>query len=284
MSILVNERPLPYQAMMTAGGVRVAYAPDADILIVNGGIVSPDYALRDGDRVVLITRGAPPSAEELEALMVARHSPGVHERVKQGIVGIAGVGGLGSNVAISLARLGVGTLVLADFDVVEPSNLNRQQFFVEQLGELKVHALAETLRRINPYVRVERQAVRLTRGNFPEVFADCTVLVECFDDPEAKAMALACARTNMKEVPWVMASGLAGYGSTDTLKIRRRFDNVVMAGDGTAAAGPGCGLMAPRVAVCAGMQANAVLRLLLDLPVEENGEPVTTSEMDDRCT
>ena len=84
--------------------------------------------------------------------MASRHTPGVHALLKQACVGIAGVGGLGSAVAVSLARIGVGKLIIADFDVVEPSNLNRQQYFVDQLGYFKVDALTENLRRINPYV------------------------------------------------------------------------------------------------------------------------------------
>lgn len=267
MGILVNERSVPFLEPLTVATVREAYAPGTDVCIVNGGVVDPEFVLADGDRVVLITRGEIPAADELEALMVARHSPGVHACVKRAVVGIAGVGGLGSNVALSLARLGVGTLILADHDVVEPSNLNRQQFFIDQLGVRKVEALAETLRRINPSVRIRRHAVRLTRENFPHLFAESTVVVECFDDPEAKAMALACARTAMKHVQFVMASGMAGYGTTNALSIRRRFDNVVVAGDGATGAAPGCGLMAPRVAACAAMQANAVLRLLLGEPV-----------------
>ncbi len=258
---------------MTAGTVRTEYDPGADILIVNGGVVEPEHELRDGDRVVLIKRGRPPCQEELESLMVARHSPGVHDRVKRASVGIAGVGGLGSNVALALARLGVGRLVLADDDVVEPSNLNRQQFFIDQLGRLKVEALCETVGRVNPYVEVTCHAVRLTRENLPDIFTACDVIVECFDDAEAKAMALACARTVMTGVPWVMASGLAGCGPSNALRIEQRFDNVYMAGD--AAAAPGSGLMAPRVAICAGIQANAVLRLILGLPVQGRSETET---------
>jgi sulfur carrier protein ThiS adenylyltransferase len=267
VSIFVNERPIPWHEAMTAGSVRAAHDPAADLCIVNGGVVEADHAIHDGDRVVLIARGRTPSAEELEALMVARHSPGVHARVKAATVGIAGVGGLGSNVAISLARLGVGRLVVADGDVVEPSNLNRQQYFIDQLGMRKVEALARTLEKINPYVAVECHAVVLTRDLMPHVFRDCAVIVECFDGAEAKAMALSCARTRMRHVPWVMASGLAGYGPSDRLRLHRRFANVFVAGDGTSAAGPGAGLMAPRVALCAAIQANAVLGLLLDAPV-----------------
>jgi sulfur carrier protein ThiS adenylyltransferase len=272
VTIFVNERPVPYRTGMTAGQVRDEHRPAADIIIVNGGVVEAERPLAAGDRLVLIARGAAPSRDELEKLMVARHSPGVHDRVKRATVGIAGAGGLGSTVAVTLARLGVGTLVLADDDIVEPSNLNRQQFFVDQIGAPKVEALAETLARVNPYTAVETHAVKLTRENMPRIFGACEVVVECFDDPDAKAMALACARTALSGIAWVMASGLAGYGPSNALHVRQLFPNVFVAGDGAAAAGPGSGLMAPRVTICAGIQANAVLRLLLGLPVVDSHE------------
>jgi sulfur carrier protein ThiS adenylyltransferase len=269
VTLFVNERPYPYRDGLIVGDVLSAVAPLADVLTVNGGVVGPEHRLADGDRVVLIQRGARPDREELEALMAARHSPGVHARVKGSRVGIAGVGGLGSTVAIALARLGVGTLVLADDDVVEPSNLNRQQYFVDQLGTVKVEALAETLRQVNPWTKIELHAARLTRESMPAVFRGCAVVVECFDGAEAKAMALACARTTMRDAAWVMASGLAGYGPSNEMAIQRVFENVYVAGDGASGAGPGAGLMSPRVTICAGIQANAVLRLLLGLPVVE---------------
>jgi len=200
---------------------------------------------------------------ELETQIVARHSPGVHDRVKRATVGIAGVGGLGSNAAVFLARLGVGTLIIADFDNVEPGNLNRQHYFIDQLNQPKTAALGETLERVNPFVTVIPHQTRLTTVNTPALFADADIMMECFDDPEAKAMAFECARTTMKHVPWVMASGLAGYGSAHTIRVRRIADNVLLVGDGESAAAPDCGLMAPRVNVCAATQANVVLRMLM---------------------
>ena len=130
--------------------------------------------------MVLIRRGELPGPEELEALLVARHGPGVHEKVKRARVAVAGCGGLGSTLAIALARTGVGALVLVDFDVVEPSNLNRQQFFVDQLGQPKVEALASTLARINPYVELERHRLRLRADDVPGLFGTADVVAECF--------------------------------------------------------------------------------------------------------
>jgi sulfur carrier protein ThiS adenylyltransferase len=268
MRLTVNERPADLPSGSTAGDARDRLKPGADVLIVNGAVVPPTHALREEDTVVLIRRGETPSAADLEALLVARHTPGVHAKVRRAAVGIAGLGGLGSAVAVALARTGVGRLVLADFDVVEPSNLNRQQYFVDQLGLLKTEALAANLRRINPHVTLAPHAVRLAPGNIPEIFRDVDVLVEAFDRADQKAMLLDTFVAAFPDRPLVMASGLAGHGPGGTIAVRRLGRTVHLVGDGTSAAEPGRGLMAPRVGIAAHLQANTVLRLLLG---EETG-------------
>ncbi|MCK7474448.1 MAG: ThiF family adenylyltransferase [Rhodopseudomonas palustris] len=171
MKIVVNEIEQEVPAGSTAGSVRDQFKPEADLLIVNG--FPAETGQRAGGRR---PAGADPPrrgarhAEELDALLAARHTPGVHARVKQATVGIAGVGGLGSAVAIALARTGVGRLIIADFDLVEPSNLNRQQYFLDQLGQPKVYALRDTLARINPHVHVAACHLRLTPENIAEIF------------------------------------------------------------------------------------------------------------------
>ncbi len=271
MKIRVNERPVETEAT-SIFALRDRLKPDADIVICNGFPVDGDAPLREGDRVVLIRRGELPPAEELEALLVARHSPGVHEKVKRACVGIAGVGGLGSAVAVALARIGVGRLVLADFDLVEPSNLNRQQYFIDQIGLPKVQAMAENLRRINPYVTVETHHLKLTADNVPQIFGRVDVLVEAFDRADQKAMLIESFRLDCPQKPVVAASGLAGFGPANGVVTRRRGRTFYLVGDGTSAAGPGEGLMAPRVGVAAHHQANAVLRLLLGLDAEGEEE------------
>ncbi len=263
MDIWINERRRSLPAQTTLYSVRERFKNDADILIVNGHPAQQDQELRPGDRVVLIRRGEKPSADEIEALMAARHTPGVHQRVKRACVGIAGVGGLGSTVAIALARIGVGRLIVADFDVVEPSNLNRQQFFVDQIGQPKVEALKETLGRINPCVAVTAFHGRLTPANIPRIFAEAEILVEAFDVAEQKAMLVETFRRHFPERSLVAASGLAGYHPSNSVVTRRAGARLVLVGDGEHAARPGEGLMAPRVGIAAHHQANAVLRLLL---------------------
>ena len=259
MKIHLNERAIEIENGVTLFQLRDREKPGADVLVYNGAAVTTDRPLADGDCVNLIQRGEIPPAEELEALMVARHTPGVHEKIKGATVGIAGLGGLGSAVAVALARIGVGRLILADFDVVEPSNLNRQQYFIDQLGQTKAEALEANLRRINPFVEYETHCVRLTPENIPTLFAEVGVLVEAFDRADQKAMLL----QSFPGKPIVAASGLAGYGSGESIGVRRMGERIYIVGDLETGAAPGCGLMAPRVGIAAHMQANVVLRLLL---------------------
>lgn len=247
----------------TAGEVRQRVKADADVVIVDGAEARDDQELHEGCSVVLIRRGETPPAGELEALMAARHTPGVHEKVRRAAVGIAGAGGLGSHVAVALGRTGVGKLVLADFDVIEPSNLNRQCYFTDQIGMAKVDAMRRNLERINPYIMVETHRIRLDETNTPEIFGGVDVLVEAFDNPEGKAMLAAAFCRAFPDKPLVGASGVAGHLPGNTILTRRFGRNAWIVGDLEQAARPGMGLMAPRVGIAAHHQANAVLRLLL---------------------
>lgn len=263
IKILLNEIQLEIQQDTSLHQLRDQQLPDADLLIVNGFPAAKDCQLENGDQVVLIQRGKIPSAEHLEALMMARHTPGVHARISKSRVGIAGAGGLGSNIAIALARVGVGQLVIADFDLVEPSNLNRQQYFTDQIGQPKVEALKENLRRINPYVEVDIFNGRIDEQNLCKIFAGVDVMVEAFDAPDQKAMITAAHLQQVPGCPLVAASGMAGYEASNSIRTKKVCENLYLVGDQETAAQPGRGLMAPRVGIAASHQANAVLRLLL---------------------
>ncbi|KAA0893308.1 sulfur carrier protein ThiS adenylyltransferase ThiF [Oryzomonas rubra] len=263
MRIRINEIATEIDPGATLASLAAQWKPGADVLIHNGFPAPAETALRDGDEVYLIKRGERPSEDELQRLMAARHTPGVHARLQAATVGIAGVGGLGSAVAVALARTGVGRIVIADFDVVEPSNLNRQQYFVDQLGHPKVAALADNLARINPYITVEPHHVMLSPANIPTVFALCTVVVEAFDRADMKAMLVETLLALMPEVVVVAASGLAGYGPNNAIVTQRAASRLYLVGDGESEARTGCGLMAPRVGIAAGHQANQVVRIIL---------------------
>lgn len=270
MQIKVNEQDHSFEENVELGTIRDRIKADADLLIVNGFPAKPETLLNNGDRVVLIKRGEAPNAEELDALLTARHTPGVHEAVKDSTIGIAGVGGLGSAIAVALARTGIGHLIIADFDLVEPSNLNRQQYFIDQIGLPKVYALRDTLARINPHVRVTACHLRLTPENIAEVFGHAQILVEAFDQADQKVMLIENFAARFPDRPIVTGSGMAGYGPANTILTQKVARNLYLCGDATTAAAPGTGLMAPRVGVAAHHQANAVLRLLLgDNPANE---------------
>lgn len=272
ISVRVNEQATVLPRDTQLHQLWKAHKPEADLVIYNGYPVTSDVRLNDGDEVILIRRGEVPTAGELESLMVARHGPGVHARLKGAHVGVAGCGGLGSTLAVALARSGVGALTLVDFDVVEPSNLNRQQYFTDQIGLPKVKALAANLARINPYVRVEQHEQKLTAANVAHYFAGCDVVAECFDAAAAKAELSAAMRRSLPRIPLVAVSGIAGYGPASAIVSRRVFGNHFLVGDGITAAEPGRGLLAPKVTVAAGHQANVVLRLLLGAIADGEGE------------
>lgn len=263
MQISINEIPCCIESGMTLAAVAHRHKPGADVLILNGFPADPTTELHEGDQLFVIKRGEIPPQKELEALMAARHTPGVHTRLKQATVGIAGVGGLGSAAATALARVGIGHLILADFDVVEPSNLNRQHYFIDQIGQYKVDALADNLRRINPYVSLTTHATLLTPATITEYFADCQIVIEAFDRADMKAMLVNTILEKLLGCSVVAASGLAGYGDNNSIKTRTVSARLHLVGDGISEAQPGNGLMAPRVGIAAHHQANQVLRILL---------------------
>lgn len=204
-----------------------------------------------------------PEKKELDAVLIERHSEMVQSRLRQACVAVMGLGGLGSAVAVALVRIGVGKLLLADYDVVELSNLNRQYYFLDQLGLPKTEALKQNLERINPYISLELIQRRLSEDMIPQLFSGVDVLVECFDDPVMKASGLRSALTVLSEVGYVGASGVAGYGDNNTICTRKMKDRIYLVGDFQSAAEDGMSLMAPRVGVAAHHQANQVLRILL---------------------
>lgn len=263
MQVRVNGHLVTIDAGTTLGALRDRFKPAADVLIASGAVVDAAHMPTDGEEITLIRRGETPAADELEALMVARHTPGVHARLKSAVVGVAGLGGLGSSVAVALARIGVGRLVLVDFDVVEPSNLNRQQYFVDQIGLPKTQALAANLRRINPHVSHDLHAERVEPSNVSRLFAGVHVMIEAFDRADQKLMLLESFTAACPETPFIAASGLAGTGDEASLRVQRVGRHIFVVGDQVSAAQPGRGLMAPRVGIVAHMQANLAVRLLL---------------------
>ena len=178
-------------------------------------------------------------------------------------IGIAGCGGLGSNCAAALARVGIGKLIIADFDVIVESNLNRQYFFYDQIGQKKSYALRDIITRINPNVVVEAHDIKLKSGDIISIFKDCDVIVEAFDLAEMKLMIIETVLTEMPEKPIVSGVGLAGWGDSNSIKVKQ-FGNLFICGDTTKEVSYEMPPLAPRVGIVANMEANVVMEILLD--------------------
>ena len=203
------------------------------------------------------------TSKQFAEMLIERHGRTVYEKLNAATVGIAGLGGLGSNVAVALVRAGVGKLVIADFDVVEPSNLNRQNYFLEQLGEDKVKATTENLKKINPYVEIEGVSTKLNPENAARIFKNCSIVAECFDKATEKKMLLETILTETKKTIVVAASGLAGFGKSNEIKTKKISARLIMVGDGENGIEKGLSLMACRVIIAAGHQANVIVELIV---------------------
>lgn len=203
------------------------------------------------------------SKELLEEALIERHSKETQDKLFQGRVAICGLGGLGSNIAISLARIGVGHLHLIDFDEVDLTNLNRQQYYLEQVGMKKTEALASLIMHINPYLDVRTDCVKVTETNLTTLFDEDDIICEAFDDPEAKSTLVCGILEHFPQKTIIAASGLAGYESSNLIRTRQVSKRFYLCGDETTESVYGRGLMAPRAALCAAHQANLVTRLLL---------------------
>jgi sulfur carrier protein ThiS adenylyltransferase len=180
-------------------------------------------------------------------------------------VGIAGAGGLGSNCAMALARSGVGTIVIADFDIIEKENLGRQYYFTDQVGRIKTEALKENIMRVNPHINVVIYNEKLDRNNIPEIFCGCDVIVEAFDKSLMKEMITETVQVKMPGTPLILGSGMAGWGQTETLKYRKIDETLYVCGDEDTEVSLSHPPMAPRVGIVANMQANTVIAILMKL-------------------
>lgn len=203
-----------------------------------------------------------PSREVMREALNIRHGEDLQNKISAARVAVCGLGGLGSNIAIALARAGVGHLHLIDFDRVDLTNLNRQQYAVGQLGQYKTDALRETLSLVSPYCDVTCDTIQVTEETLPDLLRNEDYICEAFDRAEAKAMLVSGVLEHFPEKYLVAGSGLAGLGSANTIQTRRVSQRFYLCGDGTSDSSVGLGLVASRVLVCAAHEANMILRLI----------------------
>lgn len=189
----------------------------------------------------------------------------LQKRFSEAVVAVCGLGGLGSNIAIALARAGIGKLILIDYDRVDSTNLHRQQYKISQVGSCKTEALAENLKEIAPDLELEIYTEKITPENGISRIREADVICEAFDDAETKAMFVNLVLENLPEAYLVAASGMAGIGSANTIQTRRIMSHFYLCGDETSDIKDGMGLLSSRVMICAAHQAHMTLRILAEL-------------------
>ena len=194
--------------------------------------------------------------------MIVRHGFTLHKRFSSATVAVCGLGGLGSNIAIALARAGIGKLLLIDFDHVDITNLHRQQYKANQIGLYKAYALAENLLEIAPYTEIQAVTAKITEENFTDILQDADIVCEAFDNAESKAMLVNGVLEQFPQCYLVAASGMAGMDTPNTIKTRKVTKRFYLCGDEVSDVADSIGLVAPRVMLCAAHQAHTVLRVL----------------------
>ena len=203
-----------------------------------------------------------PTKDEWKKALEERHGKELQQAFSSAVVAICGLGGLGSNISLYLARAGIGKLILCDFDRVDITNLHRQQYKADQIGMYKTEALSENLKEIAPYISLEVHTERITEENAITLLSDADIICEAFDSAECKAMLTNTVLSEMPDKYLVAASGMAGMGVTNSIKTRRITSRFYLCGDETSEVSENIGLVAPRVALCAAHQAQTVLRIL----------------------
>lgn len=203
-----------------------------------------------------------PTREAMKRAAKERHGAENQARFEAASVAVCGLGGLGSNIAVSLARAGVGRLILIDFDRVDITNLHRQQYKASQVGEYKTEALLKNLREIAPYITLEIHTEKVTEENYRKLLDDADIICEAFDNAEAKAMLVNRVLETMPEKYLVAASGMAGFGSANLIQTKKIVKHFYLCGDGISDVADGVGLVSSRVMACAAHQAHMVLRIL----------------------
>ncbi len=204
------------------------------------------------------------SLQELQAALRERHGEHFRRKLESASAAVAGLGGLGSNIAVMLARSGIGRLLLVDFDRVELSNINRQQYFLEHIGMYKTAALCSIIQRINPYMEIKTVNQRITPDNTADIFAGERYIAEALDRAEEKALFINSVLSQLPQAVIISASGMAGYSDANMIRTYHQFSRLYVCGDGQNGIEDGAQLMAPRVAVCAGHQANKIIQLIME--------------------
>lgn len=205
-----------------------------------------------------------PTKAQMEQALSERHGKELQKRFSSASIAVCGLGGLGSNIAVCLARAGIGKLILIDFDRVDVANLNRQQYKAGQIGRYKADALKENLREIAPYLALEARMARIDETNADALLRDADIICEAFDDAECKAALTNAVLEKMPEKYLIAASGMAGLSSANSIQTKRVTKRLYLCGDGANGTESGLSLFSSRVMLCAAHQAHMALRILAE--------------------
>lgn len=200
--------------------------------------------------------------QEWREALINRIGLSLYEQFSNATVAICGLGGLGSHIAIALARAGVGKLILIDFDQVDMTNLHRQCYKVNQIGCNKTEALLENILEVAPYIDIEAINEKITEDNIVSLLKDADIVCEAFDDPSCKAMLVNGVLERLPDCYVVAASGMAGMGSPNLIKTRKLTNRFYLCGDEVSDVKNTMGLVSSRVMLCAAHQAHTILRIL----------------------
>lgn len=203
-----------------------------------------------------------PNREEMKKALEIRHGKELQEKFSQAKVAVCGLGGLGSNIAVSLARAGIGKLLLVDDDKVDITNLHRQQYKACQVGMYKTDALLSNLKEIAPYIHVEKYTGRITEENACDILQGVDIICEAFDAAQEKAMLVNTVLEKMPEKYLIAASGMAGLGTANSIKTRKITDKFYLCGDEVSEVSKESTLFSTRVMLCAAHQAHMVLCII----------------------
>lgn len=203
-----------------------------------------------------------PTKEELSAALAARCTKQLQGKLQSSVIAVCGLGGLGSNIAVCLARAGIGKLILIDFDRVDISNLHRQQYKASQIGMYKTEALAANLLEISPYLNLTLHPAQIQKENISLLLSDADIICEAFDRAEIKAMLVNGVLEDLPDAYLIAASGMAGLGSGNEIKTKKISDHFYLCGDGKSDVADTPGLLSSRVMLCAAHQAHMALRVL----------------------
>lgn len=237
------------------------------IFIQNGFVVKSDILVKEDDELYIIPKDMEIHEDDMQCFLSSRHSNFVIDKLKNARVAVLGLGGLGSNTAMNLARSGVGYIKLIDFDIVDPSNINRQNYFLDQIAMNKSDATLANLKRVNPYIKLEALKVYLDKSNYDKYLDDVDIIVEAFDNPVCKADLtrhfIENYKTSFNDKYLITSSGMAGFYKSNIIKTKLLRERLYICGDFKNSAREFEGLMAPRVSIVSGHQSNCVIRILM---------------------